>query len=168
MAASIHVNGPALIRLGSQGTGGALSDVGYSDGGVDIAIEYNKEAVMADNAGTAIPADLQKMGKSASISFSLVVYDDAVFRASLVKDGAVEGQNDVTGRLIFQNSEGFRLVIASPIDGVPWRFPYCSVDFCRSRQSSKYSIWNVGVSAIPYVANGASLSGTVLFDHTNA
>lgn len=168
MAYSIHVNGAALIRVGNQGAGvDTPSDVGFSDAGVDIVIDYNKEPVMADNAGTAIPADLQKMGKSAKITMNLVVYDDTVFRARFVTDGAVEGEQDPTGTLIFANDDGFRVIITSPIDGIHWRFLYCSVDYCRARLGSKYNIWSVGIDAIPYVANGTSLSGKKLFDHTN-
>jgi hypothetical protein len=170
MAYTPHVNGPALIRVGNQGTsvGSGLNDIGFTDAGPQIAIEFNKDGVMADNAGPVIPADLQRFGKSAKINLAMVVYDAALLQTWLLKDGAeAEGANGITGQLIFANNLGIRVVITSPIDGVVWRFPWCSVDYCRLRPGSKYLTYDIGIDAIPYIANAASLSGVVLWDHTN-
>jgi hypothetical protein len=168
MAYTPHVNGPCLVRVGPSGVSGVVSDVGFTDGGPGINIEWHKEPVIADNAGPMLPADLQLMGKSAKLDIDLVVYDATVFQTAFLTDGTTEGLCDITGKLIFQNSLGFRVIFTSPIDGLVWRFPYCTIDAARSRIGSKYNIWHLGIDAIPYVANALSLNAAKLWDHTNA
>jgi hypothetical protein len=185
MSYTPHVNGPALIRIGKQGNsatrGDALSDVGYTEAGPQIAIDFNTEDVIADIGGPHVPADVQRFGKTAKINMQLVVYDSTVFQARMLKDGAeAEGLNGPTGQFIFANDLGFRIIITSPIDALVWRFWYCFMESASIKPGSKYNIWDVGIRAIPWpgpttYSGGLptgnwqdTLQNVPLFDHVNA
>lgn len=174
MATAVHVNGPALIKAGIQGpAGGGTPDlVGITENGPLIDIEFFKEPVIADTGGPNLPVDYQKMGKKAKITFSLPIYDLAVLTAKFLenqKGGAAgEGKLPQIGELMFANTGGFRLIVSSPIDAQPWRFFYCTVDYCRLRPGTKYNVYDVGIDAIAWIGTSTSALDTPLYDHTDA
>lgn len=169
MAYTPHVNGPALISVGAQGTAGGLYPVGYTDAGPQISIEFFVEPIIADNGGPNIPVDYQQMGKMAKINMALVVYDQTVFSDWLTNSqgGSAGGDIPELGNLIFANNGGFRLVIASPIDALPWRFFYCKVDDVSQRPGTKYTTYNVAITAVPWIYNDYP-TDKELWDHTAA
>lgn len=172
MATAIHVNGPAIIQVSDAGFPGAvaLSTLGITEGGPMINIEYHKEGVVADTGGPFIPVDYQKMGKSAKIQMAVVIYDTTVLAAYVEgnQTGAAEGQIPALGELMFGSGGGFRLVITSPYEARPWRFGYCSTDYCRLRPGTKYTIYDIGIDAIPYIGTAITSANTKLFDRVAA
>ncbi len=169
MAYTPHVNGPALISVGAQGTAGELYPVGYTDAGPQISIETFAEPIIADNGGPNIPVDYQQMGKIAKIQMALVVYDVDVFEAWFTNNqsGSIAGTIPELGTLLFANNDGFRIVIASPIDAIPWRFKYCKVDDVSQRPGTKYTTYNVSITATPFIYNSLP-EDLPLFDHVAA
>lgn len=172
MAFATRVNGPAVIRVGLQGVGqvDALADVGITENGPSIQVDNLEEPVQADNAGPQMPADLQDMGKVATIRFGLPIYDLAVLTAWFLskQSGGSEGQIMAPGTLIYAGGKGFRLIISSPTDNQPWRFFYTRVKSCSLRPGTKYNVYDVALEAIPYVGVSATPANTPLYDHTNA
>lgn len=169
MAYTPHVNGPALISVGAQGTSGDLYPVGYTDAGPQISIEFFAEPIIADNGGPSIPVDYQEMGKMAKIQMALVVYDHDIFQSWFTNNqsGSTSGTIPELGNLIFANTDGLRVVIASPIDAVPWRFYYCKVDDVSQRPGTKYTTYNVSLTAVPWIYNDLP-EDKVLWDHVAA
>jgi hypothetical protein len=172
MAFATRVNGPAVIRVGLQGVGqvDALADVGITENGPAIDIEWLDEPVQADNAGPQLEADVQHMGRRANIRFGLPIYDLAVLTTWFLGHaaGSAEGNMLAAGTLIFANGKGFRLVVSSPTDGQPWRFFYSRVKHCALRPGTKYNVYDVVIEAIPYVGVAATSANTPFYDHTNA
>lgn len=169
MALTIQVNGPAVIKVGPQGTASTVSTLGITENGPQLNFDYHKEGVIADTGGTSIPVDLQMMGKSCKISFSLPISDDAVLIARILSNqaGNAEGNLPALGTLIFGSNLGFRLVIASPTLAKPWRFYYCSVDSVALRPGTKYSIYDCVIDAIPYIGVAETATNTYLYDHVD-
>jgi hypothetical protein len=145
---AIHVNGPALVLVGPQGLNGALSPLGYTEEGVDLAINNHDDPVVVDDAGTQVPADLQDMGRDASFELRLPKYDDKWLRWVLERRSQQEGQDNVPGGLIFGGNRGFRLVIDSPNED-PYRFYFCTLrNSSSSRLSTRRNLWSLSVYAI--------------------
>lgn len=169
MAIAIHVNGAAIIKVGPQGVTGTPDVLGITEAGPHIDIELHKEGVVADTGGPSIPVDYQKMGKSAKITFALPIYDIAILTDRILKNqaGTNEGQIPALGGLMFGNTAGFRLVITSPVEAVPWRFYYCSVDYARLRPGTKYNIYDIGIDAIPYIGVATTAADAYLYDHVD-
>lgn len=171
MAADIHINGAALVKVGLQGTGqvDALQVVGITENGPQIEIDFLEEPVIADNAGPQLPADYQQMGKMARISFALPIYDLAVLTTWFLSNqsGSAEGRILAVGTLIFANNKGFRVVLSSPIEGQPWRFFWCKVNSCKIRPGTKYNIYDVSLTAIPYIGAATASANKDLYDHTD-
>jgi hypothetical protein len=171
MAFATRVNGPAIIRVGLQGTGqvDALSDVGITENGPNIEIEWLDEPVQADNAGPRLEADVQHMGKRARIRFALPIYDLTVLTTWILSHAAgnAEGNMLAAGTLIFASGRGFRLILSSPTDAQPWRFFFVRVVSAGLRPGTKYNIYDVVCEAIPYVGVAATSANTPFYDHTN-
>jgi hypothetical protein len=126
---TIHVNGPALIRVGAAGfTSSGLMDLGFSESGVDISITDYTNRVMTDAAGGAVPHELGDMGMDAVIRCRLPMFDAKAmaFVRTRRSAGGVEGTSPVRGGLIMRGGAGIRVVITSPTEGLPWRFLFCT------------------------------------------
>lgn len=167
MATSFHVGGPALVSYGAMGTSGALTLLGMSEDGIDIALNEMLSPVRSDAAGEA-PADLQRMGVDATIRGNFSVYDLSALQAIRRAGGVTEGLNVAPGRLVGSNADAFRLVIASASE--PWRF-YCCVlrGGSQVRTGTKYSVWSLNFYAWVFVSGTATTAASLpLYDHTAA
>ena len=120
------LNGSAIVSVGT-GTLGALETVGYSDNGVDIAVQENKAEILTDIFGPMTPQDFQDMGMTARIVVPFIAVDTSVLNKILDRgDRTSSGQVNTPGLVIGMAGYAFRLAIASPFWS-PWSFSYCVV-----------------------------------------
>lgn len=172
MATAYHVNGPAIVSIGGQGTSGSLQVLGYTEDGADIEINNEFEPIMGDVGGPSKPQDLQDMGDDATIRLRLLSYDINVLnqiRTNWIGEGSLEGTRGPAGFLMGSNNAAFRVVIASATDE-PWRFFSC---IARGLQGTKIgvrkTVWNLNLYAWAFIpATATSASGIALYDHTAA
>ena len=174
---AFHVNGPAIVYVGAQGpTGGALSQLGVTEDGVEGTIQHDYEELKTDVSGPAHPAELQDMGEGASFRIRMIVWDQTIMRSIRADEatgaglGALaEGLAAQRGQLVFGNDNGFRLVIASNLDE-PWRFYYCVCAGSQAfRVGTRATRWDLAIRAIAYIPPTATTAQNIpWFDHIAA
>ena len=165
MAAQLHVNGEALIKVNA-----ALDTLGVSVDGVDIAIENHAEPVYPATYGPRMPFDEQYFGETARISFTLIFYDEAVLAPlRAISDNTTEGQIGTPGSLYGANSIYKRLLITSPVASRPYNFLKARpVDAQRGRVGTRRTTWDMTWFAIPYSGSAGDPDGTVLYNSTTS
>lgn len=171
MATSIHVNGPAVISVGSGGTGGGLSTLGIAENGVDIDIEFKEGDVHADSGGglEGVPVDVRDLGEIGYIKFKLTVYDQTVLDSLIIRTSAAAGQEPSPGKLFGANSKFKRIVILSPDEGLPYRFFYCHITGrLLLQRGTKETQPDVNLRALPGTGTTATMATLPLYDNTAA
>ncbi len=107
MAQAFHVNGPAYMYA-AVGTNNAWTALGYTEAGVDVEVTSHWTPVMCDAAGVEVPADLQRMGRSAVITAPMVAWDWTTLDA-IEKRGslAAVGSEGTVGELMGTGASAF-------------------------------------------------------------
>ena len=77
----LHVNGPARVNVAL--TGGAYSNFGFTEDGVEITPTIYHEDVPTDDYGPSMPGDVQFMGAEFKISLPMVRWDLSVMNSVL-------------------------------------------------------------------------------------
>lgn len=168
MAKSIYVNGPCLLSFGAQGAagGGALTELGLTKGSVRLDLELYEDEVHGD-AGAAVEIDVQDLGKAATITAKLNVWDRAALETLIARTAADAPTEPSPGTLMLANSKMFRLVITSPLANLPYRFLYVrlmspvALDLGTIRTEP-----DVRFRAIPGTGVQNSMVGLQLYDRT--
>lgn len=168
MALLAHPNGSCLVRVGAGGTGGALTDLGYTRDGVRMNTQQLTADVMSDNAGI-IPADIQKFGVVATISLPMQYFDwdvaDDLFGQAF--GGGVLGAEPTAGSLYAFNAHTRRIVLTSPLDAVHWRFYHCIWKDASKILAAKCEPFIMNLYAWP-APQAELLADSILYDHINA
>lgn len=166
MAYLQHVNGPAVIEFGGQGTlTGSLATLGIAENGVALRFIETTEDVGTDASGPT-PADVQMFQRMCLINFRLVVWDNEQLAAFLnYNNGAVNfpyGASLPPGFLMGQNGFMKTVRIQSPYIGSPYRFPFCH--FIGGNEvglGTRRSGWDVSLRAITGVGSNADPAGII-------
>jgi hypothetical protein len=167
MAVAYHPNGPAFIQIGAGGTSGSLSDLGWTRDGCPLDLINNVNEVPADNAG-AVPGEVQLMGVTGRLSIPLISFDRTVLNTILaVAHGGTVGQEPVPGTLMGLNGLYKRVVITSPLDGIPFRFRYCYWTNWQHLLKATAEPFTMQLVCLPNVQT-AVLSDAVLYDNVAA
>jgi hypothetical protein len=172
MAQAFHVNGPAYMYA-AVGANNAWTALGYTEAGVDVEITNAWTPVMCDAAGVELPADLQRMGRSATITAPMVAYDqttlDLIEKRGGMSSPAV-GSEGTVGELQGTGGYSFGFGWKGPTDQ-DWRFTNCVlVNPHRARMGTKYTVDTLVVRAWVFVpatvTNAATVAALTLYDHT--
>ena len=115
MAIAIVVDGPASISVAAL-TGGTLTQLGYSENGVEVTEQLFTGDVMGDQNGgdQGPPIDVQYFGEIHVVRLLLTNYDETVLntiRAGVA--GGTAGTPGTAGSLYFQGGLAWRLLINS-------------------------------------------------------
>lgn len=113
MAAKYHVNGPAIVYVGTGGEGDP-ERLGVTVSGVRINYKWFHRLGHSDVSGDQMPAFVQKMGAVAILSMKLTAIDaDVLDKLRKLGDAAAVGQLASTGLLL--NTTGY--TVSLWIDG---------------------------------------------------
>lgn len=138
--------------------------LGINQGAGRINVNHYIQKVMSDNAGNQIPADVQGMGKDASISVALSQYDPTVL-ALLEQRGAIQpGAIGNIGEFLAAGNKTVRLLI--PSNEEPWTF-FNTVLLPRSKKAgSEYSVQSLEFYAFAPVGSAVSnAKNTLLYSN---
>ena len=184
MARDFHINGESLIYVkGAAGSTVAnLAELGLAEGPVSVTIDTRHLDINLDAWGTQIPADVQVMNSAANISMGLIHYDREVLRECLrlsMGGPTTEGQVARAGTRMGANNARFAagwkfisLNIASPIDGLPWRFynAYMTGPPMVYPVGTEKTVTVLNWRAIPYTTDpwqgGNGSANQILWDRT--
>lgn len=161
-----QVNGPFCLYV----SGGRVSPanklaLGIARGKGRIRINYHDNPIHADNAGPAVPADVQDMGKDAAITVALSQVDLAVLDLiSTSADAPDVGSMPSMGVPLSASGAAFRLHI--PSNYRPWTFWTCKMRNRGDEIGSEYSILDLEFYAWAAIGNSLLSRGTKLFSHT--
>lgn len=185
MTRDFQISGPALVRVKGH-TGSSIpvaTDLGLSDGPIQPQFTYNHNNLSVDAFGgqAGVPPDVQWMGAEASITMTLVHFDQAVLAECMrlsMANASAEGVMRRAGRRMGNNLARFAvgnsyisLSITSPDAGLPWRF--LTAFLTGTPMQYPLGVERTGVilqwRAIPYQADpyggGTGQEGAVLWDH---
>lgn len=168
MAKTIHVSGASLLRVGPQGRGGGgLVELGIPVDGVDLSFELFFDDVIADSGGPNVPVDVIDQGKLAYITARLSIYDADVLESLMALGAAAGNLEPAAGTLLIANNRMRRLVIDSPLDGRPWRFPFVHLVSPTEmpKLSTRQEIPIVRFRALPGTGTAGTMKNLPLFDH---
>lgn len=163
MAYLMHVNGPALINYGVQNSLGSLIYLGETDDRVTLRFQEHEEDVHTDASGPT-PADVQQWARICFISYRLVVWDNVVlgdFMSTKV-GGRTYGHGTVAppGLLLGQNGAMKTVQVASPYEGLPWRFLYCHLHGSQEIPlGTRRSAFEMTMRAIPGIGSNTDPAG---------
>lgn len=128
------MNGSALVY-----TDAVLANtyvlLGFTDGGVDMNVQYNRGEIMTDIMGPMTPQDFQDFGMTARIVCPFIAIDRTQMTSVLKRgDAASVGLNNTPGIVVGagtgpsgpSTTYKFKLGIASPFD-TGWLFSACLV-----------------------------------------
>lgn len=161
----------------------SLSELGLSEQPVKISVEFkNLDITLNAYGNQGVPADVQSMLATATISMSLIHFDPAVLdecvRLSMGGPVAGIGTVNAAGQRLGNNlarfAAGNRLIsvnVASPVANKPYRFYYCHlINTADYPMGTERQIVNVTFRAIPYTTdpwgNGLGATGNRLWDNT--
>lgn len=121
MAANWQVNGPAVVYVGTGGSG-TPERLGYTESGLRGRIFRYTEMLHSDVSGPRMPAEFQEGGKAALFSGKFVVFDPDVLENIRNRgDAGGLGLIPSIGALIGTNAYSFDLWITST-DARPHHF----------------------------------------------
>lgn len=165
MALAIVVNGEAQVKVGTGGSG-ALEVLGVSVDGVTIKPRLFNDPVYTDTFGPKVAFDYQYFLEDAIITCDLVFYDQAVLEKLLArKTGGTAGVLASAGRLMGASGDFVRLLITSPIAGLPYNFLKAFfLDDQEVKLGTKRNIWRVTFQALPYTGAAGDTNGTVVWN----
>lgn len=157
---SFHVSGPATLSYGG-------TVLGWGEHGVDIDIQQSHFDVIVDYYGPNVPAEVQAMLQTATISTNLVSFEWSVLNNALsqTQAGAAAGVMPAAGKLLGANGNFKPLVIASSMDNVPWTFPSTYLISMGPTIGTVRTIIPIVFRALPYSANSDTSAGAVLYTH---
>lgn len=172
MALTPHVNGPAIIyvgtgydaRSGSGDTPGAMTNLGISVDGVELDWQYNYRPIQADTGGPDLPVTEQQFGMLCRISMDLVIYDEAVLAPLRQRPtAAAEGVLEPMGRVMLPANYA-RLFIDSPIDALVWNFPTTRPEGGGVKIGTVKNVWRLQWMAFAYIGVALVSTGAVLYN----
>lgn len=114
MASTIHVAGPAIIKIASANL--ALTELGYTINGAEIREEIFMENVPGDESGgdAGPPIDVQYFGEIHHVRIEMSKWTTATLASLLAKmDSGTAGVVNTVGTLMGQGTKSFRLLIHS-------------------------------------------------------
>jgi hypothetical protein len=124
------VNGEATLSVGT-GSSDALETLGSSEDGVSVQITEFTQPIYNDVGGPDTPVDFQRMGKTGTITVTLVDVNDSVMRKVRNRKftnpaGTVitlaDGVEPPRGTMVGLGGQSFKLAIAAQWED-PWYFP---------------------------------------------
>lgn len=165
----VHVNGTSLLSVGPQGKAGGLTELGLSVDGVDIDFELFTDDVIADSGGPQVPVDVQDLGKIANITARLTIYDSDVLESLLALGADAANLEPAAGTLLLKNNRMRRVVIASPIEAVPWRFFFCHLvsPLSLPKLGTIRTMPAIKFRAIPGTGTANTMAKLPLYDHVS-
>lgn len=171
MAESFHVNGPAIVCVGTSG--GVLKRLGVTVDGVRVSFERIQEDVQTDVSGPG-PADVQTFMELAVVDFVLVSFDESVLNEymSLTTNGVTypPGTLPPSGMLLGASGNLKALAIAAPYGEAPYTFPHSSISPGRSGEvnlGTKRKGYRVSARCLPNIGSALTSAGAVCY-HRNA
>jgi len=187
MSRDLFVNGETMVYVkGRADSGiGAIQQLGLAEGPIKVSLDFKHKDVNLDAWGGEVPAEVQFMLASASVSMSLIHFDRSILDVCLMESMAgapAIGQLRRAGSRMGNNLPRFAgggelgnhyigLNLSSPIGNKPWRFFYSymtgpPIDFPLGTEKSVVGVnWRV----IPYIQDpwngGLGADGAILWDH---
>lgn len=183
MARIYYCNGETMVYVkGMAGTAiASWQELGLSEKQITIAITTNQEPIMV-NAHGSTPAEIQSMGRTATLNISLVNFDTAILDLCLAMAGGVTTASPSGGiqphagvRLggnaaLYANGNKYISVsFSSPDAGIPWTFYNCYIAAggisypLGNEKSIVPTVWNaISYQQDPWAA-GVGLAGQVLY-----
>lgn len=151
------VNGTALVYVGTGGAG-ALELLGYTDFGVDMAVNENKGEIITDLFGPMTPQDFQDFGMTGRISVPLIALDSTVQNKIIDRgDRTTVGLLNTPGLVLGVAGYAFRVAIAAPLGIAPWSFSKCvTMPQHGTRLATKANPYRMEFFAWPYVTYTAT------------
>lgn len=116
MASQLFTPGPQFIFTGT-GSAGAYEFLGYTESEVMLSLSGAYEDVFADYGGPRVPVDAQYMNEQASVSMTLLRYDEAVYNhcaARIVGGTAGTAGTNSIGSLMGAQSLAYKLFVYAP------------------------------------------------------
>lgn len=163
-------NGPALLSIGAQYSGGSLSELGYAMGGVFLELVEMTRPHMHDGFGD-VEADTIVTGIAANITLKLAHLDYDVYESLRNRGGANTMTSPIPGYLLGKNSKFFRLGITSPHMNEPYLFYTCRMISPRENLNNDGFAPEFMIRAIPYGTSttaGKDISSNSLYTRTIA
>ena len=184
MARDFHINGESLVLVkGASNTAiSSLAQLGLAAGPIIVQADLAHFDLNVDAWGD-VPADVQWMLGGLTITMDLIHYDRDVLNVchSLSMGGALALTPGQMARAGTRMGGGFArfaagnryigLNIASPQEGIPWRFFYAYiVSGWTYELSVKRTVTQVTWEVVPYTQDpwgaGLGASNYPLWDHT--
>lgn len=197
MARDFHINGESMVFVkGAAGTLiASLTQLGLADSPIVVTPRSHYADINVDAwGGREVPVDVQYKLSDITVQINLIHYDREVLRTCLqlsmgggLIPGGIDGALGRTGTRLGGGVGRFAagnsyigLNIASPVDGLPWRFYYAYLADnpatypLGAEKSVVQTVWRVvpytndpwgGGTAQPNTVAGTGSAGAVLFDH---
>lgn len=183
MARQYFCNGETLVYVkGMAGTAiASWQELGLSDKQIVITINTNQDPIMVNAHGTT-PAEMQAMGRIATLNISLVHFDTAILDLCLAMANGVTTASPSGGiqphagvRLggnaaLYGNGNKYISVsFTSPDGGIPWTFYNCFIAAggaqypLGNEKSIVTTVWTALSFQVDPWAAGAGLAGQVLY-----
>lgn len=146
------INGSALVYTDVV-TPGTFALLGYTDSGVDMNVQQNKNEILTDIFGPMTPQDFQDFGMTARLVCPFIACDRTQLDAVIgVGDAAVLGQLNTPGTVVGVEGYKFQIGIESPFD-IPWVFKACIVrPGFGTRLAVKANVFRMEFYAWPYAS----------------
>jgi hypothetical protein len=148
------VNGPAIVTA-NIGASHAYVVIGYTQDGVDVAIQQMLEEIMTDVFGPRVPQDYQDMMMKCRITCPFIALDRTQFLLLLNagdKTGNTDGTSNSPGLVLGAGGYSFVLSIASQFDaagGYWFASTFVRDDKIASKLGTKVSPIRCNFEAIP-------------------
>src|ERR1700679_3614329 len=151
-----QVNGPFAVFVRGSVFGGGSSGpwqwLGLSQSKAYIRINNHYGRVMADNAGPAIPVDMQRFGSDANIPVTFSQFYPSLLDDALASDPVLPvGSIGSIGEFMAASGKAFQINIIS--NYAPWFFGTCICSSQNHGLSTEYSTIPVEFYAWAYVGN---------------
>lgn len=162
-----RVYGGLSVQVGTS-TNNALETLGVTQEGGTIQITRHRRPIYSDVGGPETPVDIQDMGETAMINFSLIAFNEDVLRRLAVKARAgIEKSNsygNITprGRCIGTDGGTFRLFLPPTLTATnvvseeSWYFGTCDViNADEVKVGTVVTSVRMQIYAFPYIAGTA-------------
>ena len=184
MSRDFYINGESLVSVkGRDASGfGTLTQLGLSEGPIVLTFDFRHRDINLDAWGREIPADVQWMLASVSITIPFIHFDPDVLASCLMESmgGAPAfGQTARAGQRMGGGAARFAagnryigLNLSSPGAARPWRFyfSYLTQTPVSWPLGTEKSIVTTHWRAIPYTTDpwngGLGAQGAVIWDNT--
>lgn len=162
-----RVYGGLSVQVGTS-TNNALETLGVTQEGGTINITRHRRPVYSDVGGPETPVDIQDMGETAMIRFSLIAYNEDVLRRLAMKSKTgiekVDAYGNITprGRCIGTDGGTFRLFLPPSLTATnvvseeSWYFGTCDLTNAEEvKIGTVVTTVRMEFYAFPYIAGDA-------------